>query len=116
MEFNTYQEEAKKFAHYPVMTDNYPSIGNLVYPVIALTGEAGELANKLKKLIRNSATVAPAKWINEEVKELLMDELGDVLWYVAATATELGVNLSQVAQHNLRKLEERYGKQNCDNR
>jgi NTP pyrophosphatase (non-canonical NTP hydrolase) len=70
----------------------------LVYTIIALCGEAGELANKLKKYMRAGTERDPA---------VLMDELGDVLWYVQETAKVLGYTLEEVAQFNLDKLKAR---------
>lgn len=98
MELTRYQQLALQTAVYP----NQDTRDGLIYTVLALCGEAGELANKLKKHIRARTEV------NEEV---LAYELGDVLWYVAATANELGYELNSVALHNLVKLEERH-KQN----
>lgn len=94
MKLNEYQHEAVSTTIYP----NSGEIGGLSYTVLGLCGEAGELANKLKKHIRSGTTVDP---------DVLADELGDVLWYVAAIARELGIPLDAVAQINLKKLNER---------
>lgn len=64
-----------------------------------LNGEAGECIDILKKVEFQGHTFDPNR---------LIDELGDVLWYVAQTATGLGVSLADVAQHNIDKLRERY--------
>jgi NTP pyrophosphatase (non-canonical NTP hydrolase) len=85
-------------------------VGNLVYPALALTGEAGELANVVKKLVRQSDSLAPVAVVDDEERAKLGEELGDVLWYVGALATELGFTLEEVAKANLTKLAERYGK------
>jgi NTP pyrophosphatase (non-canonical NTP hydrolase) len=66
--------------------------------IMALGGKAGSLANKLKKSLRANLTPDPA---------VLADELGDVLWYVAAVAHELGYDLDTVAAENLGKLRKR---------
>lgn len=80
----------------------YPNKGNnLTYPVIGLCGEAGEVAEKYKKCIRDD------KPIVGETRDAIIKELGDVLWYVAAIASELKVTLSEVAEKNLEKLADR---------
>lgn len=93
---NEYQRKAREFAVYP-----HKKSTGLTYTVLALCGEAGELANKLKKLLRIG------KEPNKEDNAVLMDELSDVLWYVASTATELGYTLEQVTTFNIAKLTER---------
>jgi|SRR5690242_2230168 len=93
---NAYQKYREIYSIYP-KTDKDP-LGGLYYAVLALCGESGELANKLKKAIRKHA---------EPDALVLADELGDVLWYVAAVAQELGLDLETIATMNLEKLEER---------
>ena len=90
MTFNEYQEEAKKTAIYPT---EY----RLVYPTLGLTGEAGEVAEKVKKMVRDG------KLDTDGLKK----ELGDVLWYLAALASDLGVTLEEVAADNVAKLRSR---------
>lgn len=95
MNFKTYQEKAGATAIY--------GIGNSVnYPILGLVGEAGELANKYKKVLRDDDGI-----LHPDKRQALIDELGDVLWYVAALATDLGVDLNDVAQKNIDKLEDR---------
>jgi NTP pyrophosphatase (non-canonical NTP hydrolase) len=96
VELNEYQKETKKTAIYPNAGNN------LIYPVLGLNGEAGEVAEKLKKFMRDDT---PA----EELRSAICKELGDCLWYVAQVATELGLNLDQVATLNLMKLRHRHG-------
>jgi NTP pyrophosphatase (non-canonical NTP hydrolase) len=93
MNLNEYQKLAQSTAVYG--EHQATDIGALTYAVLALCGESGELANKLKKHLR--AGTKP----NVDV---LADELGDVLWYVSAVATELGMSLNGVAEGNLDKL------------
>lgn len=90
-----------EYQHHALASARYPEQGKLnglIYTVLALCGEAGELANKLKKVIRDGGPV------NEEV---LADELSDVLWYVAAASRELNRNLGDLAIFNIEKLRDR---------
>jgi NTP pyrophosphatase (non-canonical NTP hydrolase) len=93
---NLYQERALKTAVYPEVGDN------LVYPVLGLANEAGEVAGEMKKLMRDDGGE-----LTPERADRILGELGDVLWYAAAVAAELGVTLGWVAAHNLEKLESR---------
>lgn len=96
MELNQYQEGARE-------TAQYPCIGHLiVYPALGLAGESGEVADKVKKLFRDGGGV-----LTNEYRRMLALELGDVLWYVANFAHELGYTLEEVAVMNLFKLADR---------
>jgi NTP pyrophosphatase (non-canonical NTP hydrolase) len=96
MNFNEYQIEARK-------TAIYPNIGkNLYYPTLGLCGESGEVAEKIKKISRDSnGLVTPEKRVE------LKKELGDVLWYLSNLSSELGLSLNDVAMSNISKLKER---------
>ena len=96
MDFNEYQAKAKETALYPNAGDN------LYYPALGLGGEVGEILNKVKKVMRDTGGV-----LNDETRERIGKELGDVLWYISALATELGVELNHVAEHNIEKLASR---------
>lgn len=76
-----------------------PEQGDLNYSVLGLNGEAGEVADALKKLNYHGHPV---------IKADLIAELGDVLWYIASIANDLDVSLSDVANVNIRKLWSRY--------
>jgi NTP pyrophosphatase (non-canonical NTP hydrolase) len=94
--FDDYQKKAWDTAIYPERGDN------LIYPVLGLNGEAGEVAEKVKKVIRDSEGV-----VGEATRKILAKELGDVLWYVAAICSELGLSMAEVADQNLDKLNDR---------
>lgn len=94
LDFSTYQQQAMTTAVYPNRGE-----GNFVYPALGLAGETGEICEKLKKAIRDEDGK-----ISAERKMLLAKELGDVLWYVATLATELGLDLGEIATGNLAKL------------
>ena len=93
MDFSDYQQRSRATAVYPGAGDN------LVYPTLGLAGEAGEVAEKVKKLIRDDGGV-----LSDERRAAIAKELGDVLWYVAQVATEAGLDLDTIAAANLEKL------------
>lgn len=96
---DNYQIAAGLTARYPDTTEM--SLG-LIYCALKLNGESGEYAEKIGKCIRdNGGHFSP------ELKEQLILELGDILWYVAQSAHELGENLDDVARKNLEKLKSR---------
>lgn len=90
MKLNEFQREAKKTAIYPYDR-------GLEYVTYGLVSEVGEIAGKLKKSIRDGG----------ECRDAVLAELGDVLWYVASMATELGTDLETVAAVVLTKLKDR---------
>ena len=96
MNLSDYQEKALTTALYP----NQGS--NPYYPALGLGGEVGEVLNKVKKIMRDHDGK-----ITDEYREILKKELGDVLWYVAALASELDLNLDDIAQANIEKLASR---------
>jgi NTP pyrophosphatase (non-canonical NTP hydrolase) len=73
--------------------------GQIMYPVLGLVGEAGEVAEKLKKIIRDKGSN-----ISNEDRAEIIKELGDVLWYITSIASKLNVELDTVAQTNIDKL------------
>jgi len=89
MTFDEYQEFARS-------TAVYPEDCKVVYPTLGLCGEAGEVAEKIKKHMRDGRTLVGVGL-----------ELGDVLWYISALADDLGVTLEEVAQANVDKLQSR---------
>lgn len=96
MDLNDYQDAAQKTAIYPGKGDT------LTYPALGLNGEAGEVADKLKKVIRDHhGDLDPA------TREAIGHELGDCLWYISEMAYELGYSLNTIAIMNIQKLSDR---------
>lgn len=113
IDFVTYQREALTTARYPRQLDN------ILYPTLGLAGEAGEVANKIKKLMRddpNWGSPDPdtddfdtpyTMTLTPDQRQSIADELGDVLWYLAVLASECGLPLHEIAHNNLVKLRRR---------
>ncbi len=93
MTFDEYQKQSRKTAKYPDAGKNF------VYPVLGLTGESGEVAEKIKKVLRDKRGL-----IDEETRREIKKELGDVLWYLTQIGSELGISLEDIANENLKKL------------
>lgn len=98
MNFNDYQRGTATTAIYPGAGDPR-SVEGLSYATLGLVGEAGEIANKVKKILRDSGGV-----ISNEHRVQLKKEAGDVAWYLAQLCTQLDVWLDQVCTENLEKL------------
>jgi len=96
MTFNEYQKLAQKTARYPNVGNNF------IYPTLGMIGEAGEVANKIQKIIRDDSGS-----ITEEKKKEIASELGDVLWFLSQMAVEFDISLDEVARLNLEKLASR---------
>jgi NTP pyrophosphatase (non-canonical NTP hydrolase) len=96
MEFNEYQKLARKTAIYRDKGKNF------IYPLLGLCGESGEVAEKIKKIIRDYN----GDFTKENIKEI-EKELGDVLWYISNLATELKLKLDNIASKNIDKLQSR---------
>lgn len=90
MTFKQYQDRAR-------VTAIYPKEHAIIYPALGLAGEAGEVAEKVKKWIRDG------KLDRESIEK----ELGDVLWYIAAIAGDLDLDMDHVAEMNIQKLTDR---------
>ena len=95
LNFTTYHEFVRSVKVYP---NEYKNI----YPALKLNGEAGEVAEKIGKIIRDKKGL-----ISVEDEQEIMKELGDVLWYIAALADDLGHSLFHVANLNQKKLLDR---------
>jgi NTP pyrophosphatase (non-canonical NTP hydrolase) len=92
MQFDDYQRAARRTAIY---ADRH----RVIYPALGLASEAGEVAGKIKKVLRDQGDDFAGAPV-----EALKDELGDVLWYIAVLAADLGLSLDDIAVHNLDKL------------
>lgn len=107
LDFYEYQKKAHETADYPEgkVIDTKEDVEHYIsyiYPALGLAEEAGEVAGKYAKAVRDNTGV-----IDEKHKQEIIKELGDVLWFVSELATCLGVKLEEVAQKNLDKLASR---------
>ena len=113
MQLNEYQKRAR-------ITAIYPKELKVIYPALGLAGEAGEACEKIKKVMRGdlaeeikSNKQSVSKWfdnagkLQRESNARIGKELGDVLWYVANLATDLGLDLDDIATKNIDKLRDR---------
>jgi NTP pyrophosphatase (non-canonical NTP hydrolase) len=91
MDFDEYQSQAKT-------TAIYPKSAKIIYPTLGLASEAGEVAGKVKRQIRD----------NKFDKQELANEIGDCLWYCAAIASDADLSLGEIAKNNLEKLKSRH--------
>jgi NTP pyrophosphatase (non-canonical NTP hydrolase) len=94
-DLDMYQQVAKT-------TAIYPREQAIIYPTLGLTGEAGEVANKVKKIIRDGSDSKDEKLVSE-----IKAEIGDCLWYIAVLADDFNIKLSDIASANLEKLANR---------
>lgn len=93
MTLNEYQKRALETAIYPTP---------IIYPALGMCGESGEVADKVKKVLRDNNSEFTA-----EKKLEIVKEIGDVLWYCATLAHDLGYTLQQAAEINCEKLQSR---------
>ena len=92
MNFETYQTEARKTAIYDKLNHS------VIYPTLGLSGETGEIANKVQKVLRDNT---------EFPVDDLSREIGDCIWFLANLAQDLGLSLDTIAKENLKKLKSR---------
>lgn len=100
MKLDEYQKMAGETAHFHQNADS--QWDDVVYCTLGLAGEAGEAANKVKKVFRDDRKV-----FSKEKCEAIAYELGDCLWYLAMAAENLGYSLEQIARMNYEKLKSR---------
>lgn len=97
MELNEYQKIA-------ITTALHKAEHKIIYPALGLGNEAGEVQGKIKKWLRGDDGEGE---MSTERKEALKGELGDVLWYLAVLANDLGIPLDEIAKENINKLQSR---------
>lgn len=97
MELNEYQKKA-------LLTAAYEEKYKIIYPVLGLGNEAGEVMGKVKKWLRGDDG---AGVLSEERRQALKEEMGDVLWYLAVLARDLDLTLDEIADVNIKKLQSR---------
>jgi NTP pyrophosphatase (non-canonical NTP hydrolase) len=98
MNFDEYQKLASRTATFTGRQEEY----QLMYLALGIAGESGEIAEKIKKIIRNDDGV-----VSDEKCESLKQEIGDVLWYLSQLSRVLGYDFSECAAANIKKLEDR---------
>ena len=89
-QMNDYQRAA-------VSTAIYKKEHAVIYPALGLAAEAGEVANKVKKILRDG----------KFDREAIADEVGDCMWYIAALCRDLNIDMQQIADNNIKKLKDR---------
>jgi len=95
MNFEDYQTQASK-------TAIYPDADVIIYPALGLLSESGEVAGKIKKVLRDKNG-----YFSPDDRVEIAKEVGDTLWYIASLCTDLGIGMETVAQQNLDKLNSR---------
>lgn len=100
MDINDYQTKASDTAIYPpTLQLDGDDIPNIYYPAMGLCGEAGEVCNKIKKVMRDNGGR-----VTQAIRADMIGELGDVMWYVAELASKLGLELEDILAFNIAKL------------
>ena len=106
MDFNEYQEKAKKTTFYlNKIKEKYPNLPEEIVKILGISyasnglGECGEVQGKIKKIIRDAGGD-----ISEETKKEISKEIGDILWYIMALCEEFGFSMDEIAQQNINKL------------
>jgi len=109
MTFKEYQEKSKETAIYlDRLKSKYPDLPKEIYKILSLSylgnglGEVGEIQGKIKKIIRDNGGS-----ITKDMKKEISKECGDCLWYLSQLATELELDLGEIAGQNLEKLNSR---------
>lgn len=102
--------ELDQYQKYALETRQYPEEYKIIYPALGMNGESGEVADKVKKVLRDTVVIRDSKGsviLPDNVREELAKEVGDVLWYVAIMADDLGYSLDEIASMNYKKLKSR---------
>lgn len=91
-----------EYQNHALETAIYPKQYKVIYPALGITGEAGECSDKVKKVIRDNNGE-----FTDDRKREIAKEIGDVLWYCAALAHDIGYTLNEVGEMNVEKLNSR---------
>jgi NTP pyrophosphatase (non-canonical NTP hydrolase) len=102
VDLHEYQQQAHK-----TEKKVYVAGSDIMVPILGMAGEVGELLNEYKKKLRDGDA-------HERFRDRVVEELGDILWYIAETATKFGIDLNQVAEGNLKKTRARWGSSDHD--
>lgn len=94
----------KEYQKKALTTAFHPKKYKIIYPALGLGNESGEVMGKIKKWLRGDDGEGR---MSKERKEALKEELGDVLWYLAVLAHDLGISLEDIAKTNIDKLQSR---------
>ncbi len=101
MDFNEYQRAARDTDLYVIDDEhNAPAREQILYMALGVAGEAGEIADSVKKWIRGD-------FDSQELRKRILKEVGDELWYLSRLCAKLGVPLNYVASQNIEKLHDR---------
>lgn len=93
--------EVKEYEQFMSTSKVYDCLP-IIYPILGMNGEAGEAAEKAKKCLRDHNGL-----VDDEMKHAIMKEIADVLWYVWATADDMGYTLEDVMEIGIEKVEKR---------
>ena len=93
--------EAKEYENFMSASKVYEDLP-IIYPALGLNGEAGEVADKVKKVLRDNNGI-----FGGQIKQDILKELADTLWYIWATADDMGYTLSDVFEAGVKKVKER---------
>ena len=92
----------KEYSERAIATATYGLGDSIIYTTLGLNGEAGEVSDKVKKVLRDRKGV-----FDDEIKHDIAKEIGDVVWYCNALARDLGYTLHEIMEMNITKLESR---------
>ena len=100
MKMNEFQKQAIDFALYPENIE-------VIYTALGLAGEAGEVCEKIKKIIRSGKDIRTEAKYNFVFRGEVAKEIGDCLWYIANICNDFNFNMETIAKMNIDKLEDR---------
>ena len=98
-DFDEYQKLALRTAS-PTSTEN--DLAMLTSAALGLSGESGEIADHIKKIVYHGHP------LDDETRDKIAKEIGDILWYCAIGSRGIGIDLAEIARMNVEKLRKRY--------